>query len=417
MSSLNITGSRMRRGLLLSLILIFSAALLLAGCASTSNVSTSGSLGYTAATSSSTQSTPLFDEDTVISLYDKCIPAVVQIERVIEAPLSQLPGPFSLKIPNRIGEGSGFFIDEQGHILTNYHVVEDSSSIKVMLDDGTEIDGKVIGSDRYNDIALLQVDASKIPNIVYLALADSDQVRPGQMAVALGSPFRLQGSITVGVVSGTGRSLPGVTDRTITGIIQTDAAINPGNSGGPLLNSRGEVIGINTAIEASANGVGFAVPINTAKSRMTQLLKGGAIKTPWLGIQGTAASKDLAEKLNLSAEKGVYVVSVLPDSPADKAGLVAGGVDDMNDPKAGGDLLTAIDGIQLTGVPDLLSYLNNKAPGDKVTLTVQRGGETISVTVELEAWPDKLPGLSESIPIPGEDGLKFDFGPFNFRIK
>lgn len=406
----------MRRGLLPIIVSILTI-LLLAGCASATDASISQSEQYPAMAGSSTQVAPLFDENTVTSLYEKCIPAVVQIERVIESPLSQLPGPFAFKLPNQIGEGSGFFIDDRGHILTNYHVVQDASSVKVMLDNGTEVDGKVIGTDRYNDIALLQVDTSKIPNLAYLALADSNQVRPGQMAIALGSPFRLQGSITVGVVSGTGRSLPGVTDRTITGIIQTDAAINPGNSGGPLLDSRGEVIGINTAIEASANGVGFAVPINTAKSRMTELLKGGSIKTPWLGIQGMPASKEVAEELNLSTDKGVYVVTVLPNSPADNAGLVAGGVDDMNNPKKGGDLITAIDDAKITSVPDLLSYLNNKAPGDKVTLTVQRGEQTISVPVELEAWPDILPGLSESVPIPDEDGQEYDFGPFHFRFK
>jgi S1-C subfamily serine protease len=184
-------------------------------------------------------------------------------------------------------------------------VVDKVSTVKVFLSDGTQLEGKVIGTDPNNDIALVQVDAAKVPNLAYLVLADSTKVKPGQMAVALGSPFGLQGSITVGIVSGIGRSIPGSSSRNMTGIIQTDAAINPGNSGGPLLNSRGEVIGINTAIEASANGVGFAVPIDTAKKILPELLKGGSIKTPWLGIEGMPVSKDLVEKLQLKVEKGV----------------------------------------------------------------------------------------------------------------
>ena len=399
------------------LVAMVAAVLLLASCAAPVASTTSRLPGYTPSAAGPSQVAPLFDENSVTSLYDRSISAVVQIEQVQESPLSKLPGSFGLKLPKQVGEGSGFFIDGQGHILTNNHVIENASSIKVALSDGALLDGKVIGSDRSNDIALVQVDVSKIANVSYLTLADSSKVRPGQMAVALGSPFGLQGSVTVGVISGTGRSIPGSTDRTMTGIIQTDAAINPGNSGGPLLNSAGEVIGINTAIEASANGVGFAVPINTAKSRLPELLKGGAVKTAWLGIQGMPMSKDLAVQLKLPVEKGVYIISVFPGSPAEKAGLAPGGKDDQNEPKAGGDIVTAIDNSAVTSVQDILSYLNGKMPGDKVMLTVQRAGQAVSVPVELAEWPDKLTastGIEES---PNKDGNGFDFGPFHFRIK
>jgi putative serine protease PepD len=205
----------------------------------------------------------------------------------------------------------------------------------------------------------------------------------------------------------------------MTGIIQTDAAINPGNSGGPLLNSRGEVIGINTAIEASANGVGFAVPIDTAKKILPELLKGGSIKTPWLGIEGMPVSKDLIDKLNLKAEKGVYVVGVMAGSPAEKAGLVASGRDKQKEAVAGGDIITAIDSTPVTRVEDILSYFNGKKPGDKVILSVQRGGQQVSVPVELGEWPDKLPGHYEFNEGDGQDPNQnqFDFGPFHFRIK
>jgi len=408
---------RMGKGWVLPAAAVMTGILLLAGCAGSATNALNKPQAYTAAVSNSTQVAPLFDESSVTSLYDKSIPSVVQIEKVQDSPLSRLPVPFGLNAPKQIGEGSGFFIDGQGHILTNNHVVDSASSITVALSDGTQLEGKVIGTDRSNDIALLQVDVSKIASVPYLTLADSTKVRPGQMAIALGSPYGLQGSITVGVISGIGRSIPGSTDRNMTDIIQTDAAINPGNSGGPLLNSRGEVVGINTAIEASANGVGFAVPINTAKARLPELLKGGAVKTAWLGIEGMPVSKTLASQLNISIDKGVYVVSVFPGSPAEKAGLTAGGKNDQGEPKAGGDVVTALDNSPIANVQDILSYLNGKRPGDKVTLTVQRAGQSIAVPVELGEWPEKLavtPGTGQS---PNQDGNGFDFGPFHFRIK
>lgn len=417
MSLLSHIALHLKKGWVLPLVAFAAVGLLLAGCAPAAGSVINTPQAYTAPVNSSAQAAPLFDEGTVTSLYDKSISAVVQIEKTQESPLSKLPSTFGLKIPSQVGEGSGFFIDGQGHILTNNHVVENASSIKVMLNDGTELDGKVLGTDRSNDIALLEVDVSKIANPSYFTLADSSKVKPGQMAIAMGSPFGLQGSITVGIVSGTGRSIPGSTDRQMAGIIQTDAAINPGNSGGPLLNSNGEVIGINTAIEASANGVGFAVPINTAKSRLPELLKGGSVKTPWLGIQGLPATKDIAVKLKLPADKGVYVISVYPGSPAEKAGLVGSGKDDSNEPKEGGDLVTDIDGTRVTNVQDILTYLNSKLPGDKVALTVQRAGQTITVPVELEEWPEKLTVSGEIDELPDDNGNGFDFGPFHFRIK
>lgn len=393
------------------------AVFLLAGCATAAGAAQTATVYKSSSASSAVQPATLFDEATVMSLYDQAITAVVQVETVIELPLSRLPSQFGLNMPKRTGQGSGFLIDEQGHIVTNNHVVEGASSVQVVLSDGTELDGKVVGTDPSNDIALVKADVSRIAGAPFLPLGDSDKVKPGQMAIALGSPYGLQGSVTVGVISGIGRSLPGTNSRTITDIIQTDAAINPGNSGGPLLNSSGEVVGINTAIEASANGVGFAVPVNTLKSRLPGLLKGGAIKTAWLGIEGMPVSKEMAERLKLTVDKGVYVVSVMPDSPAKRADLVAGGKDSQNEPAAGGDIITAIDRKPVTNVQDILSYLNGKAPGDKVTLSILRGGQNISVAVELGEWPDNPANTFETIPIPDEEGSEFDFGPFHFRFK
>jgi S1-C subfamily serine protease len=415
------SGWRIRIGVPAAALLI--TALAVTGC-SAGPVATDQKPLNLPSSSATVQVTPLYDENTVISLYERCIPAVVQVESET-AISSRLLGPFGMDIPNVRGQGSGFIIDTEGHILTNNHVVDKALSVKVVLSDGTELQGKVIGVDRNNDVALLQIDASRVPSISYLVLADSSKVKPGQMALALGSPFGLQGSITIGIVSGTGRSIPNSNSRNIMDIIQTDAAINPGNSGGPLLNSRGEVIGINTAIEATANGVGFAVPINTAKKVLPELLKGSTIKTPWLGIEGMPVSQDLASKLNLKTTKGVYVVGVMTGSPADKAGLVKGGRNAQNEPGAGGDIIMAVDDTPVAKVDDILTYFNGKKPGDKVTLTIQRGDEKISVPVELAEWPDRLPGYydfnqdnsPEWIPGPDSNQNEFQFGPFEFRSK
>ena len=386
-------GWRNRAAIVAAALII--AVLLVTGCSTAAPANPTSQKSLSLPTSSSSvQVTPLFDEASAVSLYERCIPAVVQVESVTTI-IPKIIGPFGLDIPKMRGQGSGFIIDVEGHILTNNHVVDKASTVRVMLSDGTQLEGKVIGSDRNNDVALLQVDASKIPALTYLVLADSSSVKPGQMAVALGSPFGLHGSITMGIISGTGRSIPGVTNRNMTDIIQTDAAINPGNSGGPLLNSHGEVVGINTAIEAAANGVGFAVPINTAKKVLPELLKGGTIKTPWLGIEGMPVSGDLADKLGLKITRGVYVVGVMTGSPAESVGLVQSGRNAQEEPSAGGDIITAVDGTAVTRVDDILSYFNGKKPGDTVTLSVQRGDQKISVPVVLGEWPDKLPGSYE----------------------
>jgi S1-C subfamily serine protease len=405
----------------IAVISLLTVSSLLAGCTATPAGATAKPVPVIppSSTTVAVPSAPLFDETATVSMYEQSIPAVVQIESIVEI-TSKLPSPFNLGTPKRQGLGSGFLIDEQGHILTNNHVVDKAATVKVVLDDGTKLDAKVVGTDKHNDLALLQIDTTKVSAIKYLVLGDSSKVKPGQMSIALGSPFGLQGSITVGIVSGIGRSIPGSSDRTMTNIIQTDAAINPGNSGGPLLNSKGEVIGINTAIESEANGVGFAVPINTAKTLLPELLKGGAVKTAWLGIEGTPVSKELAEKLKLKAEKGVYVVGVLVGSPAEKAGLVKSGRDNLNEPAAGGDIITALDNTPVTKVQDMLTFFNGKHPGDKVMLSVLRGDQQITVPVELGEWPENLNSKTIIIPDPNQeqgDGNGFDFGPFHFRIK
>ncbi len=307
----------------------------------------------------------LVEEELLVEIYQDASPAVVQISA-------------------GLGTGSGFLIDDEGHILTNSHVVEDVSSVTVTLSDGTELSGEVLALDPADDLALVEVDALDVSHITPQTLADSDEVQPGQLAIALGSPFGLEGTITVGVVSGLDRTLTGDDGRTITHVIQTDASLNPGNSGGPLLSSDGEVIGINTAVEGqSSDGVGFAVPANTAEDVLSRLEAGETVSRPWLGIGGTTVTGEIADALELAVNEGVYVLDVVPAGPAGEAGLIAGGTTAGGDPDEGGDVITAVDGQTLAGIEDLIDFLNTKAAGDEVTLAVVRDELTLELSVTL----------------------------------
>lgn len=358
-----------------------------AGCAATSQVPR---VNNTINAGTTAEALALYDENVVVSLYERSIPAVVEMNTAAEFREKRFPFEPFPQIPQK-HQGSGFIINEQGHILTNYHVIEGVSSVKVTLYDDRTLDAEVVGSDLGNDLALLKVDADEVSDIEPLPLGDSDAVKPGQMAIALGSPFGLEGSITVGVISGVGRSLRDVTGREITDVLQTDAAINPGNSGGPLLNSEGEVIGINTAIESpdsGAYGIGFAVPINTAKSVLPHLIQGEEVGgekiegRAWLGIGGRTVTPEMVESLDLVVDHGVYVVQVMPNSPAEKAGL------------SKGDVTTGMNGEEISSIEELIDCLASKSPGDKVSLTAYRGGPnmfmTMTVTVTLGERPEAL---------------------------
>jgi len=384
-----------RRQMALALIVTFilAASLLISGCVADQSP-TPDSTNFAPAITDPIPNEPiaasdtlpvasLYNEEAMVTLYNQAISAVVEINTVVGGDASAF-GVFG--IPNIRGQGSGFLIDEQGHILTNNHVVDNASSVTVTLHSGKKLEGEVLGTDRENDLALVQVDPAIVENIIPLPWTDSDNVKPGQMAIALGSPFGLEGSITVGIVSGLGRTVTGAETRSIPNMLQTDAAINPGNSGGPLLDSKGMVMGINTAIEASSTGIGFAIPINNAKSLLPSLLQGGEVDTPWLGISGTAIDQSLATELNLSTDHGVYVVSVVPDSPAGKVGLIPGG-SDQGRPTSGGDIITEVDGVEVTEVSDILQYFNTKKVEDQINLTIIRGDETITVDLTLSEWP------------------------------
>ncbi len=331
----------------------------------------------------------ILDEDTVVSVYEKVSPAVVNITRTGIA-----RDPFFGVVPQQ-GTGSGIVIDEDGHILTNNHVVQGAKSLEVTLASGETVDGKVLGTDPGSDLAVVKIDVDK-SKLTVAPLGDSSKLKVGQLAIAIGNPFGLEGTVTVGVISSLGRTFSSSSGRPIRDMIQTDAAINPGNSGGPLLDSAGNVIGINTAIESPVGasvGIGFAVPINTAKRSLDDMIAGKTIAHPWLGISGTQVTQSLAKQLGIPAE-GVYVVTVVPNSPADDAGLrgAPGRASQQTGStiRKGGDVILAVDGQRVNKVEEISSYLDTKKPGDTVTITIRRNGTEQELKAKLAEWPDEL---------------------------
>jgi S1-C subfamily serine protease len=333
-----------------------------------------------------TPSDPAEAESTLEALYEQVLPGVVSI-RTGQA------------------EGSGFVFDSDGHVVTNQHVVEGTSQVEVAFASGFKAYGTVIGFDADADVAVIKVDAPA-DQIHPLAIGDSNTLNVGEQVVAIGNPFGLSGTMTLGIVSALGRTQVAHVDPESGGsfstadIIQTDAAINPGNSGGPLFNLKGEVVGINQSIrtetfnDATGNavnsGVGFSISINLVKRIVPYLIRDGNYEYPYLGIS-SARELNLAaiEALGLNTYTGAYVTSVEPGGPADQAGL-RGGTQPTNlgDLQAGGDVITAVDGQPIATFDDLLCYLTtNKSPGDTIVLTIVRDGQSMDVTVTLGKRP------------------------------
>lgn len=289
-------------------------------------------------------------------------------------------------------QGSGIEVDKSGDILTNAHVVDSASQVQVQFSTGQTSTGTVKGVDQSADLAVVQVSASQ-DQLHPLALGNSDTLQVGDTALAIGTPFGLQGSFTAGIISGLNRTTTAPNGRALTGMIQTDAPINPGNSGGPLLDGRGQLIGINDSIDSPVEGnvgVGFAIPVNRAASLIKPLENGQAIQHPWLGISGETLTPTTASQLGISgAQSGVLVIEVVPNGPAAKAGLQGSGQPDPSD-----DVITAIDGHSLNSIDDLTAYLDSKNVGDRVSLTVVRNGQTMTLHVTLgnfQAQPSPTP--------------------------
>jgi S1-C subfamily serine protease len=296
--------------------------------------------------------------------------------------------------------GSGFVYDSQGHIVTNYHVVNGVTKADVTFTDGNTYSANVVGKDPYSDLGVLQItDDFSEEKVVPLPLANSSAVRPGEQVIAIGNPFGLSGTITTGIVSQKGRLLPNPdTGFSVPNMIQTDAAINPGNSGGPLLNTKGEVIGMNTAIFSSTgsySGVGFAIPSNTIAKEVPLLIKNGSYAHPWLGISGGKTTPDLTRAMGLPTNyKGVIVGSIQPGGPADMAGLKGLTQDDNNNgggsssAQQTGDIITAVDGHPVRQIDDIINYIESqKNVGDNIKLTVNRDGQIMDLTATLQARP------------------------------
>ncbi|MEM9509490.1 MAG: HhoA/HhoB/HtrA family serine endopeptidase [Cyanobacteria bacterium P01_E01_bin.35] len=290
---------------------------------------------------------------------------------------SQIPN-----IPNqqiKRGLGSGFVVSSDGLILTNAHVVEGSDKVKVTLKDGRTYEGEVMGTDSLTDVAVIKIEATELPTV---AFADSEQLQPGEWAIAIGNPLGLDNTVTTGIVSATGRTSAqvGVADKRVR-FIQTDAAINPGNSGGPLLNAKGEVIGINTAIIQNAQGLGFAIPVNSARDIAEELIAKGKVDHPYLGIQMAKITPELKQqlksqnKLNVTAKSGILIVDVVPNSPADRAGLKSG------------DIIQEIGDQSISSADEVQQAVAKTQVGAQLPLVLARNEKQIEINVRVGVLP------------------------------
>ena len=305
-------------------------------------------------------------QESLIKASEKVAPAVVNIRTV------QFTTDFLFNIVPQEGQGSGVIFSKEGYILTNEHVIHGARQINVVLPDGREFQGKLVGSDPRVDLAVIKISASDLP---VAKLGDSDRLKSGEFCIAIGNPFGLQNTVTFGVISATGRNIGAAPGKILENLIQTDAPINPGNSGGPLINFSGEVIGINTAIIPYAQGIGFAIPINTAKEIIDELIKYGKVTRPWLGIYYLPITSKIKKRFNLPVDAGIYIVKVVPGGPAARGGI------------RDGDVLLEVNGQRVEDAQDLREIMKKKKIGEKITLLIFRKGDYLRVRVELGEMP------------------------------
>ncbi len=342
------------------------------------------------------------DANVVNQIYRRDGQGVAFIEAASAPEETEPLSPFGAPEPRGggVGTGSGFVIDTEGHVLTNSHVVEGATKITVTLGSSNAThSAEVVGTDPATDIALLKVDAPA-DQLHPLALGDSSKVRVGDPVVAIGNPFGLDRTVTSGIVSALQRQIQAPNGFSISHVIQTDAAINPGNSGGPLIDAGGNVIGINSQIATGGGstgnvGIGFAVPINTAREVANEIKQNGEVEHAFLGINGGTITPALARAVNLPVSKGVLVAVVVEDGPADKAGLRGGSTEATIEGarlQLGGDIITEVDGEPVTSMEEVIDAVNGKKPGDEMELTIVRSGDTKKITVTLGDRPGSTGG-------------------------
>ena len=319
----------------------------------------------------------------LIEIFEKSEPGVVRVNTQRNQTINDVGGV-----------GSGFVFDKKGHIITNAHVIEDSTKTVVTFLDGRSYNAEIIGIDQYTDIGVIKVNAD-LKLLQPLTLGDSSNLQVGEPITAIGNPFGLSGSMTSGIISQMGRLLPSGSGYSIPDVIQTDAAINPGNSGGPLLNMRGDIVGINTAIQSTTGeftGVGFAIPSQTVAKIVPTLISEGEYNHPWIGISGRDIDPDMAKVLGLEDALGFLIITVVEDSPAWDAGLIGSDKTievEGREYSIGGDIITAVDGIDVRKIDDILIHLQRvKTVGDEMDLEILRDNRTTNVTIVLQERPN-----------------------------
>jgi serine protease Do len=320
---------------------------------------------YPVGTSSPSTTIVTTEEQAIENAVKIASPAVVQINIT-----SVSQNPFGFSSGTQEGLGSGFIITSDGYVLTNNHVVENATKITVVLKDGREFRGQVVGTDATSDVAVVKISGTNLPTV---ELGDSSTLTVGQKVIAIGNPYGLSQTVTTGVISALERNVQASQTETLVGVVQTDAAINPGNSGGPLVDLSGRVVGMNTMIYQDAQGLGFSVSVNTVRKVYDAIIKNGKITWPALGIQGATLTTSIVDQYNLKVSQGVYVVQITSGSGAEVAGLKAG------------DVITAIDDKPMTTIDGVLSYIRSKNVGDTVQVVADRNGTTKTFSVILKA--------------------------------
>ena len=338
------------------------------------------SIGIITSSRFNNKETTLYDEELIDKIVSQSSNAVVEI---------------IVKRPNTSTDsGTGFILDKDGHIATNEHVIHGATSIQVSLKDGTILLAKQLGVSQSDDLALLAVNPLKVAHIEPLKLTNSDLVKTGQLALAIGNPLGMRNFLSVGVVAGIGDSPPILRDsrispalqRPIPNMIWTDATLLPGNSGGPLLNSSGEVIGINSAVHITYQGdlgIGFAIPSNILIELLPNLKLPNVISRPWLGISGVTLTQEAIKQMDLNIESGVYIWDIYPESPASLNSLIP----DAKDGSMNGDIIIRVDTMKIKSVSEMVDYLNSLEPGDLITLTIIRDSKLIEIKITLGSWP------------------------------